>query len=150
MESWQKLLVVLWGVTSLVLFIKGFKESIYNKNAYGQSHFTYPWGIFVWGDAVVFGPFWTLTAFITSLLNDWILFLLTISVFWLIRSLGETIYWFNQQFSKVDRNPPKKNWLFKYFHNDSVWFVHQIAWQCVSVASTITSIFLSYLWIKSL
>ena len=97
-------------------------------------------GIFVWGDATVFGIFWFLASITTLLLNDWILFLLVFSVFWVVRSLGETIYWFNQQFSKVIQWPPEKLPFFKFFHNDSIWFVYQIVNQCITVVSIIVSI----------
>ena len=149
MESWQKIIIIIWGIISFALFVKGFKESKDKKNAYGLTPF-FPFGAFVWGDAVVFGFFWTAVFVVVLILNDWTLFLLIISVFWVVRSIGETIYWFNQQFSKINRNPPEKNWMFKYFHNDSVWFIHQIGWQCVTVISIIFSIYLTHIWLKSL
>ena len=150
MANWQKMIIVIWGVSSFILFVKGLKESKDNKNAYGLTPSLFPWGIFVWGDAVVFGIFWFLTSLISIILKDWILFLLIICVFWVVRSLGETIYWFNQQYSNINRNQPEKYWFYKYFHNDSIWFIHQIAWQCVSVISIIFTIYLSSLWLKSI
>ncbi len=150
MANWQKLIIVIWGVSSFILFVKGFKESKDNKNSYGITPYLLPWGVFVWGDAVVFGLFWTLVSFAVLFLKDWILFLLIISVFWVIRSLGETIYWFNQQYSNINRNPPEKFWFYKYFHNDSVWFIHQIAWQCITVASIIFTIYFAHSWLNSL
>ena len=150
MESWQRLIVIIWGIISFALFVKGFKESKDKKNAYGLTPFLLLFGAFVWGDAVVFGAFWTLVSVAVFFLNDWVLFLLVISVFWVVRSIGETIYWFNQQFSKVNRNPPEKNWMYKYFHNDSVWFIHQIGWQCVTVISIIFSIYFANFWLQQI
>ena len=146
MEIWQKLFIILWGTISLIFFIKGFIECNNKKNAFGLTPFLNIFGAYVWGDIVIFGIFWALVSAVTLILNDWILFLLIISVFWVVRSLGETIYWFNQQFSKINRNSPKKFWLYKYFHNDSVWFIHQILWQCITVISIIITIYLVKIW----
>jgi hypothetical protein len=146
MEKWQYIFVFIFGLISLLISLKGFKESSSKNNSFGLTPYLLPFGIFVWGDAVIFGFFWLLVSSITLLLNDWILFLLIISVFWVVRSFGETIYWFNQQFSKINRNPPEKFWLFKYFHNDSVWFIHQIIWQCIAVISIIITIYLVKIW----
>jgi hypothetical protein len=84
---------------------------------------------------------------VTWWLNDWLLFWLIVSVFWAVRSWGETIYWLNQQFSTIERNPPKKHILYPIFHNDSVWFVHQIIWQCVTVISIVVSLYFGRLWL---
>lgn len=146
MENWQRTAIIIWGVSSLFLLLKGSKESRNKKNSYGLTPWLLPWGIFVWGDAVVFGFFWSLVSLITLILNDWILFLLTTSVFWVVRSLGEAIYWLNQQFSTINRNPPEKFWVYKYFHNDSVWFIHQIFWQCITVISILFTIYFAKIW----
>lgn len=149
MENWQKLFIILWGIISLVMLIRGFRECKDKKNAFNLTPLLNIFGAFVWGDAVIFGIFWTLVSTVTLILNDWILFLLITSVFWVIRSFGETIYWLNQQFSPVKRNPPENFWFYKYFHNDSVWFVHQIYWQCITVISIIFTIYFAHLWLTS-
>ncbi len=148
MESWQKLFIILWGITSLLMFIKGFRECKDKKNAFGLTSYFTILGAFVWGDAVIFGIFWTLVSLVTLLLNDWILFLLIVSVFWVVRGFGETIYWLDQQFSSVKRNPPENFWFHKYFHNDSVWFIHQIISQCITVTSIIFTIYFTHLWLS--
>lgn len=146
MENWQKGLVIVFGVITFIGSIKGLSESKNKKNAYGLTPYLFPFGIFVWGDAVVFGLFWTLVSIVVYLVQDWILFLLIFSVFWAVRSFGETIYWFNQQFSKINRNPPEKFRLYKIFHDDSVWFIFQIFFQCIAVISIIFSIYLAKIW----
>jgi hypothetical protein len=151
MEPWQRSVIAVYGALSFLVFLKGFHESKDKNNAYGLTPFLTFLGIFAWGDAVVFGLFWIASSAISLLLKDWYLFLLIISVFWVVRSLGETIYWFNQQFSaKVyDWNKPENlgwHWL---FHNDSVWFIYQIRWQCVTVVSIIASVYFTNLWLKS-
>lgn len=151
MTNWQQILVAIYGLINLVVFFKGFYECKYKKNAYGLIPSLTFLGIFAWGDAVVFGLFWTAVSLITLIINNWYLFLLILSVFWFIRSLGETIYWFNQQFSTkaYEWNKPENLSFHSVFHNDSIWYVYQIGWQCVSVVSLILSIYFGYWWIQS-
>ena len=146
MEIWQIILLCVFALFSFIGFLKGLKESKDKNNPYGDTKIFVILGSFVQGDTVVFGLFWFIVSIAVILINDWILFLLIISVFWVVRSFGETIYWFNQQFSKINRNPPEKYWFYKYFGNDSVWFIHQIIWQCVTVISIIFTIYFAKLW----
>jgi len=150
MESWQKLIVLFYLFINIWVFINGYRECKNKKNAFAETPFLYPLGMFVWGDAVVFGLFWLSVSVASLLLNDWLLFLLIISIFWVVRSLGETIYWLNQQFSNVVRNPPAKLRFYSIFQNDSVWFIYQISWQCVTVTSIIFAIYFTKLWINSI
>jgi hypothetical protein len=141
-------IVLIYGLINLLVFLKGFYETKYRKNAYGVTRPLYILGMFVWGDAVIFGLFWAFSSLIALYLKDWYLFLLIVSVFWVVRSLGETIYWFNQQFSKINRNPPEKLPCYSIFQNDSIWFAHQIGWQCVTVAALIFTIYFAHLWLS--
>ena len=150
MKLWQQTFIFIYAFFNLLVFLKGFYETKYKKNAYGLTRPSLFVGIFVWGDAVIFGLFWLLSSIVTLLLKDWYLFLLIISVFWVVRSLGETIYWFNQQFSSLNRNPVKNLPWNSIFHNDSVWFIHQIIWQCVTVISVIFSIYFAASWLQNL
>jgi len=145
----QRIFVLIFGLFSLVIFFKGFWESTKKKNAYGETPFLVLMGIFVWGDAVVFGLFWFFSSWLTLLLNNWILFCLIFSVFWVVRSLGETVFWFNQQFSSIKRYPPETLRGYRFFKNDAIWFVYQIICQCVTIISLITSLYLAKLWLKT-
>jgi len=147
MSYFQKILIVVYGVMSFLCCLKGFNECYKKKNAFGETPLLYPFGMFVWGDTVVFGIFWILVTVVVLLLNDWVLFLLIVSIFWVVRSLGESIYWINQQFSKLNRNPPEKFWFYKYFKNDSVHYVNQIFWQCVTVISIVFTIYFAKMWL---
>ena len=122
-------------------FLLGLKNCA-KKNPYGLTKPYNLIGSFVWVDAVVFGLFWTIVSLISAVLSNWLLFLITVSVFWLIRSIGEAIYWFNQQFSTRDRNPYHTLWASKIFPGDSVWVAMQIFWQCVTVVTSISSLYL--------
>ncbi|HUW24636.1 MAG TPA: hypothetical protein VMW04_03345 [Patescibacteria group bacterium] len=148
MELWQKIVLLVYALINLVVFARGFYECKVKKNAYGLTRPLFFLGVFAWGDAVVFCLFWLFSSIVVLLLNDWYLFLLIVSVFWVVRSLGETIYWFNQQFSKsLPWNKPEKLPFYSIFHNDSVWFIHQIIWQCTTVVSTILSLYFGRLWL---
>lgn len=148
MENWQTTILIFFLFYSILGFVKGFYESKDKKNAYGSSSLFNLMGAFVWADAVVFGLFWVLVVSFSLYLSDWTLFLLVLSVFWVVRSAGEVIYWFNQQHSSVIRKKPEDLWFFKYFQNDSVWFVYQIYWQCILAISIVLSIYLFNIWLK--
>lgn len=149
MEYWQELVLLIYALANLFVFSKGLYECKSRKNAYGLTPKLTLLGVFAWGDAVVFGPFWITSTIISYFLKDWYLFLLIVSVFWLVRSLGETIYWFNQQFSTINRNPPEKLPFFSIFKNDSIWYIYQIGWQCITVISIIFTIYLSKIWLEN-
>lgn len=147
MLIWQKTIILLYGLFSLLGFLKGFWETK-KKNVYGGAGIFYLNGAFVWGDALVFGFFWFLLTLVILFLNDWLLFLLILAIFWFLRSLGEVIYWLNQQFSKINRNPPEKFWLSKIFPYESVHFAYQIYWQCFAVVMLVLTIYFAKQWLK--
>jgi hypothetical protein len=63
------------------------------KNTNGLTPQYFFMGSFVWADAAILGLFWFLLCVITLIQKDWWLFLFSTSVFWVIRSLGEVMYW---------------------------------------------------------
>lgn len=121
------------------------------RNYLGVCYLFYPLGAYVWADAVIFGLFFTLSSLVLYHLKNWNLFCAFYFVFQSVRTLGESIYWFNQQFSTVNRNPGKRQWPHLFFKDEyTTWFVYQIMWQCVCVVSTILAIYFSSLWIRSI
>lgn len=148
MNSAEVAFLGVFALLNTTICLYAFYQCAKRKNAYGETSLLYPLGMYVWGDAVIFGAFWTGAAVASLILSDWILFLLFVSVFWLVRSVGETIYWFNQQFSTVIRMRPDHYFTHKIFHNDSVWFVFQIMNQCLTVITIITSVYLFHIWLK--
>lgn len=148
MQPWQEMFLLFFALFNLAGAGVALHKTKNKKSAYGRvPQFFLISGAFVWADLVVFGTFWTIVAFASLLLKDWLLFLLFVSVFWLIRSTGEWIYWFLQQFSNINRNPPENSSLYKIFQNSSVWFVYQIYWQTITVTTIITTLYLAALWI---
>ncbi len=107
-------------------------------------------GAFVWGDVLVFSPFWFLIGLVSLTINDVLFFSVVVSLFWTVRSAGEVLYWFHQQFSPIERNKPKDLLGFKLVNNDAIWFVYQIFWQCVLVVALIASIVSIAAWLPSL
>lgn len=142
----QRFFVIAYTIIAAYGSMRGIIESK-NKNSMAETWFFWPFGGFVWADMVIFGIFWLIAGVASLLLNDWILFLLIISLFWLVRSVGETIYWLLQQFSTIKRNPPERMLLYKLFKNDAVWFVYQIFWQCMTVTFILTSLYLGKQWL---
>lgn len=147
MLNWQKYLLITLSIFSLVGVIKGFLECKNKKNAYGKTELFSLIGAFAWGDVVILGIFWFLISLVILFLRNWILFLVILSLFWVVRSLGETIFWFNQQFSNKILYPPEKLRFYKVFRNDSVWFIYQIIWQCVTVVSLLFLIYFTTVWL---
>jgi hypothetical protein len=146
MNTIQTAIVVLFGGFSFTGLLLGLKNCLKRRNPYGLTQPYNLIGSFVWTDAVVFGLFWSITCLVVLLLSNWLLFLLTFSVFWLMRSIGETIYWFNQQFAEKNRNPFHTLWFSRVFPGDSVWVAMQIFWQCVAVAAAISTLYILRLW----
>jgi hypothetical protein len=143
----QQVVLLLFFSYSFLGFLIGFYKTKFKKNPFGLSLAFNLLGAFVWGDLVVFGVFWMLAAAAAFLLKDFLLFLLTFSSFWFIRSLGETIYWLLEQFSKKTLNKPETLWTSKIFTGSSCWFAMQIFWQCTAVIFLILSIYLIKLWL---
>ena len=149
MLIWQKYFLIIFAIYSLLGAIKGYAECKKKKNAFGESNLFVLLGAWVWGDALIFGIFWFAISTLILMKQDWILFLLITSIYWTIRSFGEIDYWVNQQFSTINRNPPEKMRFYNMFQNDSVWFVYQILWQCMAVASIVFSIYFAAIWFHS-
>lgn len=152
MELFEQGIVIIYGLGALLLWIKSVYEVKQKNNPYGQAQYGLPYGGFVFADYLVFGAFWAITSAVLFIVNDFLLFLLTFSVFWLVRSIGEALYWFLQQFSTLaHKNPPERFLIHKYIKEaDAIWFINQINWQCMTVIFTISTIYLTHLWLSSL
>lgn len=87
-----------------VVFFLSLEKS--KKNGfYADTPWLIPLGIFVWGDGLILGPLWMVSALVfywLSPLNILRYFLL----FFAIRSSYEVIYWINHQVAKKDYRPP--------------------------------------------
>lgn len=149
MTPLEQIIVILYGLQNLLAFRKGFYEIKDKKNAYGLTGAFGLLGIFVWGDALIIGPFWLISSVIILFLQDWYLFLVILSLFWVVRSLGEVIYWISEQFTERHHNPPATLKGYKFINSDAIWFEYQIFWQCILVLSILSSIYFTSLWLQS-
>jgi hypothetical protein len=149
LHLWQAGFMGIYWLLALACFGMGVYQSVVRRNSYGYTPWFYFMGSFVWGDALIYGLFWTLTTPVVYFYSSWYLFWVLISVFWVVRGFGETIFWFNQQFSTIQRYPAQALPGYRFFKNDSIWFVYQIVAQCVTVVAIISAIFFSALWVKS-
>ncbi len=98
-------------------------------------------GIYVWGDSFIFIPF-HIIIFIFSLIS--LPFgLLIWSIFFSIRSLGEVLYWFLQQFG--DRTYRPHDFGFKHIDNHAVYIFYQtIMTVHATVAITALIVFIKF------
>lgn len=150
MNQLEKNIVVFYSLFALVGFLYSLYKCVKKNDNLGSAHIFNLIGAFVWADAVVFGIFWFVSGLVTIYLKDWILFLLLQSTFWSIRFLGETFYWFNQQFSKAVAEQNERLWVHKIFKdNYTSWFVMQIISQCETVIAIILTIYFGHLWISN-
>ncbi len=141
--------LVITAIMNAFGVVWGYLQSAKHKNAFGLTPWLYPWGVFVWGDALVISPFFILVSLLSLIVNDLNLFMLFFSAYWLIRSIGESIYWFNQQFSTIVRVKLTEIPFYgKLVHDDSAWFVMQIFMQCIAVFALIGTIYFAAAWLK--
>jgi hypothetical protein len=148
MVSWQSLLLVIFLSLQIILFIKS-RQECKNGCSFTLTHWLAPLGMFVWGDVLVLSLFWFFAGLVALLLQDVVLFLLIVSTFWLVRSIGETIYWFHQQFATVKRDLPHTLLGYSLVKNEAIWFMYQVMWQCVTVVTLLTTIYLSHQWLTN-
>ncbi len=139
--NWQQYIILAYTAIAIVLGL----FAIYKCRG-GQSHQKFALllliGSFVWGDALIFSAFWALAGAIALFFDSWFLFQAIFLVFWLIRSAGETIYWLMQQFSNIIREKPEKVWTFRFVKSNAAWFLMQIWWQTITIASLVLLILL--------
>lgn len=147
MNIWQFSIVFFVAIYSLAGFVKGYKETKIKNNPYGLSIWFNPISSYVWADAVVFGLFFFFTSILCIIIQDFILFFLIYSVFWTVRSVGESIYWFLEQFAPNHRNPEHTLWTTKWFPRNSSWIANQIINQCITVIGIISTVYLFRLWV---
>lgn len=129
---------------SLLAIAVGYENLYRKKNPFGLTPYFTLLGVFVWADSIVFGVFFALSSLICLVLANFTLFLLVYSVFWVIRSIGEQIYWFLEQFAQDHRNLPASLKMSKFYKGESIYIHYQILWQCVSVIAIISSVYFFY------
>lgn len=126
------MLLLFWAslaLISLVVTLEALKNCRREK-FYQDTFLLFPLGIYVWGDALVLGPFWLAVAvsgFFVPLI--W-LGRLTL-LFFALRSLYEVIYWINHQVSARSYRPPLGRHL-KWLGANEAAIVYQVAHTCLA------------------
>ena len=134
-------------ILSLALLRASFKHVVIQKNAYQITPRLAPLGIFVWADGIVISIFWLALSLITFVLRDLWFLLAAISLFWLVRSIGETVYWMLQQFVQPNANKPHTLMGHRWIKGDELWIVYQVAWQCMTVISCLGFAYSLHRWL---
>ncbi len=147
MDQPLRLMSIVIGLSSLVVWWLSYERVVVKKHPYGLTRALFPLGIFVWGDGLVIAPFWLSIALLTFFLPDFWFMCSAVSLFWLVRSVGETIYWLLQQFVQPNANKPHTLWGNRWYQGDAIWIGYQVAWQCISVIAGLACIYSLYRWL---
>lgn len=127
------------------------------RNSGNHFTFTYPWsaaiGAFVWEDVLVFSAFLALISTLTLLVKDIRVGLLLLACFWIVRSSGEVLYQFLQQFHRPTHVPhdltdlvrPMRR-LFGDIDIQKCYILLQIMWQTVQAVSIAAFVLLLINW----
>lgn len=143
MLLWQQVLLLFFLLYAMLGFCVSMWHLYKNHNFFGLCQWLLPFGAFVWIDGVILCAFWIVFLGIALFLSSWRFILFVYSVFWVVRSLGEIVYWIHEQFATNHRNPPHTlGFAYKLFPNQSVWIAMQLFWQIVLVVSILSVIVL--------
>jgi len=140
--QFELLLIATYGLVAAATCAYGSYQTYLKKNPYGLTPALLPYGIFVWGDAVLIGAFWSVASMASLYLESVFLFLVVQAVYWMVRSAGEVMYWFLQQFAETKRDAPESLMCHSIFPGESIWFAYQVYWQLVLVIASVSLIFL--------
>lgn len=142
-----------------IAFLVGIIVSYYQiRFQSGKIQFIYRWafpvGSFVWEDLFIFslyGLFATLVTLITQQLRLGLLFFI---VFWLVRSIGETMYFFLQQFIQPKHAPHYLDnihfivlrRLFGPLSKQQCYIIMQIVFQVITMIALVSLVVLLMNW----
>lgn len=139
-KYYKAILVTISAISLTLAIISGYYVSIGKFADFTPmlKGFGLPYGAFVWGDLLVFSSLWTIVPLILLKIKSSRFFWIAFFGFWLVRSLGETNYWFLQQFHPETIPWPQyfdKTWIFKNLTDPEFWVFFQIRQQSVAVLS---------------
>lgn len=155
MKKKLNIFLKLWIILNFILFILSIINVRNNFETVTFITWAYSLGAFIWEDLLIFSIYNIIACLITFLFNDFRFILIFPICFWFIRSLGETFYWFLQQFHEPDNYPLNKySWsnggLLKLFlgdlSNQKYFIIHQISWQVISVLCLVDIIWVFKNW----
>jgi len=118
------------ATVSLLFFMRAIKNCQKGR-FYTNTPQGFLLGIYVWGDALILGPFWLLSAVIFLILPP-VMVLRYLLLFFSLRAVYETIYWLNHQAVKAEYQPP----LFKHLswvNSNEAAILYQLLNFCLAV-----------------
>ena len=121
------------------------------------AEFTYNFGFligaFVWEDMFVFSVYGLAASIATTWLGQWKYGLLFFLVFWMVRSAGETLYFFLEQFIEpkhyphyVDEHFGLIRYIFGNISYQQCLIILQVMFQVIMMTSVISLITLLFAW----
>lgn len=147
MNSLIQLALSIFIVGQLLLWWRAYYHCQHGRS-FSLTRWLSPLSMFVWGDVLLIAPFWAFAGLVSIVSNDILIFFLIASTFYLVRAIGETIYWFLQQFSETKRDKPKDLVGYSVVKNESIYFLYQLMWQILTVIFLLTTVYLFHLWLK--
>jgi len=148
--------ILLTGIViSLLLAIVSF---INVRNSGTEVQFilwAYPLGAFIWEDLLVFSIANIIACIFVILINDFRYIFIYFLSFWFVRSIGETFYWFLQQFCVNPSYPHDQySWenssilsrLLGNLSDQKYFIINQISWQIVTVFCICGFVFILKRW----
>lgn len=139
-RNYKTILIVIAVISFLLALLALYEISLGKFAEYGPMTmwFGLLYGAFCWGDLFVFSILWTIISLILLRIKNSRYFWIALFSFWLIRSLGETNYWFLQQFHPETIPWPQmfeRVWIFKNLTDPQFWVFYQIRQQSAAVLS---------------
>ncbi len=151
---WLRAGLLGFSLACLGLFLVAYRRVRHSEEAYG---FIHAWGgvlgAFVWEDLMIFSVFFMVATLLTDVLRNIRVGLLLLSAFWMVRSAGEALYFFLQQFHRPDYPPhniaehfaPLRR-IFGRISIQKCYIIMQIFWQTVLVAAITSFALLLLRW----
>lgn len=148
------LLLLSLALCYFCLFLLALRKVVGSGNEF---KFIYGWGFvvgaFVWEDVVIFAPLFMIITVLTLLMADFRIWMLCFLVFWIVRSLGETIYFFLEQFLEpktlphnIERHLEAVRRMFGGIDTQKAFMLMQTMFQTVTISSTVALILLLTHW----
>lgn len=135
-KKFLRIIISLYFLATILGFINVLKG-----NFSGIAWVFAPLGIFIWGDALILGPFITSICLWLYFKNKTVWTGLFFSTFAGIRSFIETVYALNAQFSDTIR-PWETNWasleIVKPLGKQEIFVIWQLIFTCIFILSTLS------------
>lgn len=148
--TYALLFLVIFSALTLISFFKIRRDR-------GVLGFIYKWGFplgsFVWEDLFVFSLYGAVAASATLISGQIKIGVLFLVIFWVVRSAGETLYFFLQQFIEPKHHPHDieahfraLRWVFGPLTSQQCYIIMQVLFQMILMLSLSSLILLLLSW----